>query len=455
MSDNYPGTNVPFEGYALPDLHDPIVLGPGAESLQATSQVYGSLAETLDKAVGDLRAVLAKSQHAHQGQAADAARQHVFKVASAGEAGAEHARLATYALQEQAAYFSRARTDMQAAADTAATPVAPLHSAWKGGAVPNPHGHVIAEHARTVAVDGAHLYQNNSNHNLTYIFQGFDPPQISAPDLSVGPQPQAPGWGGGSLGTGTHAVTPAGTGAGSIAPAAPSAGAPGGSPAVPPLVGGPSPSAAPGFLPSTPASQVGRSGGRGDTSGTLPSPRSPVPTPAAASSAGPGRSGAGIPTDLALPGGSRAGGSLPGLGVGDPEPGRSGWVPGQPWTTRPGTTPPGAASPGSGSGAYRLGESFGRSPGGSELRTGAGAGSGSVAGRPSAPGVVEPGASATGPSSRASTPGQPFMPMSGAGGRGQGTEHRRPSWLVEDDPEALWMSGLPPHGPAVIEPLED
>ena len=47
MSDNYPGTNVPFEGYALPDLHDPIVLGPGAESLQATSQVYGSLAETL------------------------------------------------------------------------------------------------------------------------------------------------------------------------------------------------------------------------------------------------------------------------------------------------------------------------------------------------------------------------------------------------------------------------
>jgi hypothetical protein len=32
---------------------------------------------------------------------------------------------------------------------------------------------------------------------------------------------------------------------------------------------------------------------------------------------------------------------------------------------------------------------------------------------------------------------------------------RRPTWLVEDDPEAIWMSGLPAHGPAVIEPLED
>lgn len=138
MSEHYPGTSVPFESYALADLHDPVVLGPGSESLQATSQIYGSLAETLDKAVGDLDAVLVKSQHAQQGQAADAARQHILKVASAGEAGAEQSRLATYALQEQAAYFARARTDMVAAADTAATPVPVMPPAGKGGPVPSP-----------------------------------------------------------------------------------------------------------------------------------------------------------------------------------------------------------------------------------------------------------------------------------------------------------------------------
>jgi transposase-like protein len=50
----------------------------------------------------------------------------------------------------------------------------------------------------------------------------------------------------------------------------------------------------------------------------------------------------------------------------------------------------------------------------------------------------------------------PFMPGT-AGARGQGTEHRRPPWLLEDGPEAVWLPGLPPHGPAVIgaEPSEE
>jgi hypothetical protein len=45
--------------------------------------------------------------------------------------------------------------------------------------------------------------------------------------------------------------------------------------------------------------------------------------------------------------------------------------------------------------------------------------------------------------------------MTGASSRGQDTEHTRPPWLIEDDPEAIWMSGLPPHGPAVIELVEE
>ena len=79
----------------------------------------------------------------------------------------------------------------------------------------------------------------------------------------------------------------------------------------------------------------------------------------------------------------------------------------------------------------------------------------SVSGRPPTPVPGEPSPSATSPSSRAANSHAPFMPMGGAGGRVQDTEHRRPSWLVEDDPERFWMSGLPSHGPAVIEPLED
>ena len=41
------------------------------------------------------------------------------------------------------------------------------------------------------------------------------------------------------------------------------------------------------------------------------------------------------------------------------------------------------------------------------------------------------------------------MPMAGAG-RGQESEHTRPSWLLEDDPQAFWFSGIPEHTPGVI-----
>ncbi len=41
--------------------------------------------------------------------------------------------------------------------------------------------------------------------------------------------------------------------------------------------------------------------------------------------------------------------------------------------------------------------------------------------------------------------------MMGGGGAGnQGETHTRPSWLLEDDPEAFWFKGMPDFGPAVI-----
>jgi len=496
MSEMYPGTNVPFEDFVLSDLHDPIMLGLGSGSVQATSQVYGSLAETFDKAVGDLRAVLKKSQHAQQGQAAGAARQHVLKVVSAGEVGAEHARLATYALQEQAAYYSRARTDMKAAADTAATPTAAL-SLGTRGAAPNPMTQKVADQGHTIAVEGAHLYQNNSNHNLSYIFQGFEAPQIAAPDVSAGAQPQAPGWGGGGLGAGAHAVTPAGSGGSAGSPVGPlsaGAGAGSGPAGGPGSVAGPSdPPPVPG-APSLRAGPAGPAGGRtgpgvgsspaGDTSlpggrvppsssppsATLPStaspavlpstrlPSVPVSTPSTTSltpQQAPGSSaGTGASPRLSPP-------SLSGSKLDDPDLGRSGWVPGQPWTSRPGAPGPGLpgtgspasgpGGPGTGSGAFRSGDPFGRSSGGVGAEPWSNTGGETRSGRPSA---SSPGEGSAG-SPRTSTGGQPLMPMGGAAGRGQDAVHRRPAWLVEDDPEGLWMSGLPPHGPAVIEPLED
>ena len=127
----------------------------------------------------------------------------------------------------------------------------------------------------------------------------------------------------------------------------------------------------------------------------------------------------------AVPGGSRPDSS------GASGAASSGWVPGQPWSSR---TPGGA---------------------------GAGGTTGGVTGR----GVDDPNAgqgtraapttgsaAAATPTGRASAAGHgaPLMPMAGAG-RGQGgDEHSRPSWLLEDDPQAFWFAGIPEHGPAVI-----
>jgi hypothetical protein len=60
-----------------------------------------------------------------------------------------------------------------------------------------------------------------------------------------------------------------------------------------------------------------------------------------------------------------------------------------------------------------------------------------------------------------SAPRPPIAPAYGhvpflgaAAGAARDEEHRRPSWLVEDDPEALWFGDLPPHVEPVIRPDE-
>ncbi|MGQ0576305.1 MAG: hypothetical protein ACT4RN_19180 [Pseudonocardia sp.] len=43
------------------------------------------------------------------------------------------------------------------------------------------------------------------------------------------------------------------------------------------------------------------------------------------------------------------------------------------------------------------------------------------------------------------------MPLAGAGlGGRDDQEHRRPPWLLQDDPNAIWFAGLPDHCEPVI-----
>lgn len=468
MASDYPSTSVPFENYALPALHDPIVQGPGFAGLEGAAAVYTKLAETLDKAAGDLRAVMTASLGVHEGEAADAARQHINKVATTGDAGAAQARLATLALQEQASYYFRAKLDMKAAAEAAAGP--------------------DDEKARVQAIDAARLYQNNSNHNLSNVFQVFDPPKTPAPDISVAGAPHSPGW---AQPTGGAAAIPVPTAGAPTATAAPPVGltpAPipstvGGPSAVPPaglgIAPGPSiaggspsvtssgsasaPRPGPGQMPNSPLAPAVAVPPRAGTSvpsgpdGSAPGPGAPprtgvTTTPPSTSSPVPDARGR-LPGDPGyvprVPSDPGVGGGRPSPSVGSKPGGGPGWVPGQPWSTstpnrasdQPGTTGPGAVPPQRPVGGGTVG---------TEPRP--------LPGRAPSGAVVEPA-----PTSSAGAPrgaatnqhGMPFMPMTGAGAGRQDGTHPRPPWLLDADPEQTWMSNLPEHTAGVIEPLED
>ena len=47
------------------------------------------------------------------------------------------------------------------------------------------------------------------------------------------------------------------------------------------------------------------------------------------------------------------------------------------------------------------------------------------------------------------------MTGTGGGSGAQDREHRRPPWLVQDDPESFWFAGLPPHVDPVIRGEQD
>jgi hypothetical protein len=429
MPSDYRGTAVPFEQLALPDLCGPVLQGPGHGSLADTADVYRSIAEDLQRIAQDLRAVMTASQSAHEGEAADASRQHIGRVASVGEAGAEQARLAMQALQEQASYFSSTRNDMQAAADAVAGDPKIFGIELIRG---------IEDGARTIAVDAAHRYQDNSNYNLANVFQPFDHPDVPTPDVTIAATSQSAGFGNAQ-------------GVGPVSAAMPHAGpvAPGGTPAPPTASPGVGSTSIPvGTFPVAPA-----------PTGTGNQPNAPTPSGRAATlpPSTPGASSSPRESTKSSP-------TTPGVTPArfvpaeqDQRAGKSppadtpGWAPGQPWTSRTANTP---MAPGLGAGA-RLADGSGGDGRVPERGATHGVEARSTTGRPSSSLTNDPIPQGSSSARTTSGSGTPFMPMSGAGGRGQDTAHPRPPWLVEEDPEAVWLSGLPPHGPAVIEPLEE
>ncbi|GAA3226609.1 hypothetical protein GCM10017691_16270 [Pseudonocardia petroleophila] len=436
MAEPYTQTAVPFEQFPLAALRDPVLAGPGIDGMGAAADRYRQLAETLQRAAEDLRVAMTAAQGAHEGEAAEASRRYVERVAAVGELGAGQARIAVGALDDGAAYYGRVADDMRALQpDDASPPRNVAQAAVRDQQV---------EQLRVLAVEAAQRYESNTNWSLGRTFQPFEPPVVAAPGAGGAALSAGGGAGPGSPGTAVAAGLPAGgadvpVGAGAGSPAAPggsgSAGA-GGSGV--PGAGGPGaggggaggPGAGGAGLLGT-ATPVGPgASGAGGVSG--PGGSGPAgsgrPGAGGAGAVGP-RAGSGVggpprTSTAALYGGARPDAALPDAALPGPDPSAraaagprdaagtgTGWVPGTPWTGR---TPPegGAAGP-----------------------------RGVPAEPPSAasPRTGTPG----GPAAGRSTPGAtPFLPAAGVG-RGQGSEHARPSWLVEDDPQAYWFAGLP------------
>jgi hypothetical protein len=466
---DYPGTQVPFSCWPLAQLRDPVLQGPGAGGIEAAAVVYEQLADKLADASERLRATLRIAQASHEGDAAEASKQHIQRLTVAGDVGAAQARLAAIALLDQAAYHARVRNDMQAVPPVADPPPpdGPILSAEQL------HYQQQREEARVLAAEAAERYQSNTNHNLTATFQIFDPPPESGLDVSAGPSPRDPGWPSGAVG-----VAPAGGvnggaagSAGGGAGMAPGSGySAGGAPT--PAAGAAAGSSGPGFgvgpVPMAPG--VSAAGGTTRTGVDLGTRGTGAPFPAGSSSAltagagtgggaGQGQSGRPPTTYPAATFPSAGGAVPPGRSPGAPDravgagTAGQGWTSGQPWNS---ANRRAADTDGSGIWGAPSHGSAG-APGGGSPGTGVRAGldpdaRGSGA-RPTVAGMSGEPASPGGQRGAGMGHGVPFLPSAATGGS-RDHEHPRPPWLLEDDPEAVWLADLPPHTASVIRAEE-
>lgn len=435
----YNGTAVAFEGMTLPEIRDPVATGPGPGSMRAAEQALAEVSRKLADVNAELEALEREYADAHEGEAAEVTRMYLRKLGEPGRVGTVMFQLAARALGDQAEYYTVANRELAALRTTEAFP------RMSG----NPHQ--VAEQQQSAA-HVANRYQENSNANLTTAFQAFAPLTLPTPDTSAVAPATGPGWppdGGAGVPAAPTAVATAPPGTG-VSPATP------GMPA--PVQSGPADVTTPGVAPATtppgPAAASGRAGmpsvapvqgapsapagaGRAPTSvAGLNRPGVPAaPPPPSGDRPFARRAPVELPPGVLGPSAPRASGRYGGAGTSAPsvrpiEGGRTTARPTTAPTTAPTAAPPTTAPRTT---APRIGEPAPRLAPGERVRG------------------ADPLAEQARPASaaRSTSSHLPYMPA-GVGGTRRGEPHPRPDWLVEDDPEGVWLADVPRYGPAVL-----
>lgn len=412
MPVEYPTESVPFSAATCMSAFQ-LLRGPGPNAVGAGIDVLVALDQDLRSALDGLRAARNQLAGTHRGIASEAAATALRSLEAAAQSGTAETARAFIALDHQIEYIRTARTKIEAIPQPTLPP--------PGGTGPSPdvfEGQLTA--ANLAADEVGEQFRGSANMNFGSMFASFEPPAADTGGERGGDATDSDGGGIGGSGIGS------GIGGGAALP--PAGGVPGGggagSPVSPgPVVPGPADPPTSGTGPAYgPAPGTGTRGGLGRPTGpgtppaTVPAPR-PAPTvPRTPLPSTPDPNRATLPSD-------------------------TGWQPGRPWTARTSAAPP------------RTGSSF---------RTGPAPGTG---GRPAAPTEPYPGRPvgpsphggpaayngppSAGPSPRAGGAGVPFLPAT-AGGGNRDTEHQRPPWLLQDDPESIWFAGLPSYVDPVI-----
>jgi hypothetical protein len=464
----YTQTSTPFDSMELRDIRDPVITGPGAESLQAAADALQNVAAKLGDLSDHMAAVERSYADAHDGDAAEQTKAYLRRLGEPGRVGALTFDAAAQALRDQAVHYSAARGAL-----AGIEPTSPSDRIWGGGR--------IGEQRRTEAAQVATAYEAGANQTLAAGFPQFTPVTVPTPDATPPALPPAPDWGapsgavaGLAVATGGTAPSTAGMsgavqqgGPGGVAPVGAGSGADGVSGAVvPPGAGG-----------VGAGGRVAATGGAGGGVGRAVSAAPGVGVPPAQGVRGVDDAGVAARREAGQGAGGRPVPDASGLGA-EAAARLRGATPSTRGSGEGLLRPSGPRGVEARAGVPRAGELSGRSADGL-LRPG-----GAETGRPgrSADGLLRPGGAETGrvggvgergglggvgdrgragsgalaaeeaaargqPGGR-STSGMPFVP--GAAGGRQGETKARPEWLVEDDPEGAWLADVPEYGPPVL-----
>lgn len=408
-----------FEAQSHQFIWDNIKGGSGAEPLGSTAFGWGQLAGRVAAIRGYIDGTVRGIRSTQEGAAADAAAAAISPIGPWLDEAQRQADAARDLIFEQTESFNHTNNAMP--------PVRQIpDGGWREWPVIDSFTTSDADLAEQAAAEDERearrlmsAYQDSSNGRMTSMPQFVEPAQSTAAlDIASGQQVHAgqPGGSGPSVG--------GGAGGGPVSPFSGTAAGGGYQP--------PGPTQSQGVVPAAgaPAGAAANAGDAGSRAG------SPGMT-------GPG----GVGPGGFVPGTSRTPGSRPGSAAARP-----GWAGGRPPSATGRGGVPGGPAHGSDSGV-RGGGGFG--PRGS----GTGAGPGGLGrapesgARPGFGGGPTAAEGATGRPSAAGARGGPagFAPFGGAAGRGQGEdrERERPSYLIEQDRNAI-VGDLPPTVPPVI-----